>query len=68
VHGTASTEVLEQRREKMLREAEVHHLEKALQTNLRRPFGSRWTSRVAWELAKAVGLLREFFETPENVT
>jgi hypothetical protein len=64
VHGTTSTEILGQRREEMLREAELNRLKKALQANRRRP--TRLASTMAWELIGAAGLLREFFEAPRN--
>jgi hypothetical protein len=62
-----STEVLEQRRAEMLREAKLNHLEQALQANRKRPPTPRWASIVAWELARAVGILRKFFRKPKNV-
>jgi hypothetical protein len=37
-----------------------------LQPNRKRPATSRWASAVAWELARALGLLRKFFRTPKN--
>jgi sugar-specific transcriptional regulator TrmB len=66
VYGAMSLEVLEQRRKEMLREAELNRLKKALRANRKRPATSRWASAVAWELARALGLLRKFFRTPKN--
>jgi hypothetical protein len=66
VYGAMSLEVLEQRRKEMLREAELNRLKKVLQPNRKRPVTSRWASAVAWELARALGLLRKFFRTPKN--
>lgn len=68
MYGTMSMEVLEQRRADMLREAELDRLKKALRANRKRPVGSRWASTVAWELARAVGLLRKFFKALSNTT
>jgi hypothetical protein len=61
-----SREVLEQRREEMLREAELSCLKKSLQANRKGSATPQWASIVAWELARAVGLLRKFFRTPKN--
>jgi len=62
-----SREVLEQRRVDMLREADLNRLKKALRADRKRPTGRRWASTVAWELARAAGLLRKFFRAPKNV-
>jgi hypothetical protein len=66
VHAMMDMEILEQRREEMLREAQQNRLKKALQGNRKRPATPRWASIVAWELARAVGLLRKFFRTPKD--
>jgi hypothetical protein len=66
VYGAMSLEVLEQRRKEMLREAELNRLKKVLQPNRKRPATSRWASAVAWELGRAMGLLRKFLRTPNN--
>jgi hypothetical protein len=66
VFETMSLEVLEQRRAEMLRETELNELKKALQANRKRPATPRWASIVAWELARAAGLLRESFRTPKD--
>jgi hypothetical protein len=67
VYATISMEVLvEQRREEMLREAELERLKKALRVGRKRPATSRWASTVAWELARVAGLLRKFFRAPKN--
>jgi len=50
----------------MLREAELNYLEQALQANRKRPTTPRWASIVAWELARAIGILRKFFRKPKN--
>ena len=67
MYGTMRREVLEQRRMDMLREAELNRLKKALRADRKRPTASRWASTVAWELARAAGLLRKFFRAPKNV-
>jgi hypothetical protein len=66
VYGTMSMEVLKQRREELMREAELARLKMALRANRGRPATPRWVSTVAWELARAAGLLRKFFRTPEK--
>jgi hypothetical protein len=58
-----SMEVLEQRREEMLREAELNRLKKVLRADRKGPITSGWASRVAWEVTRAVGLLRKSFRT-----
>ena len=60
MHGTMGMGVLEQRREKMPREAGCKRLKKALQTARKRLADFRWApTRVA-------GLLRRFIEAPKN--
>ena len=66
VYGTMSMEVLKQRREELMREAELARLKMALRANRGRPATPRWVSTVAWELARVAGLLRMFFRTPEK--
>jgi hypothetical protein len=66
MYGAMSLEVLEQWREEMLREAELNRLRKALRAERKRSATSRWATAVAWELARAVGLLRKFFRTLKN--
>ena len=66
MYGLMSLEVLEQRRKEMLREAELNRLKEALRANRKRPAASRWASAVAWELARAFGLLRKLFRRPKN--
>lgn len=61
-----SMEVLEQRREEMLHEAELNRLKKLLRANRKGPIASGWASIVAWEITRAVGLLRKSFRTPKN--
>ena len=61
-----SMEVLEQRREEMLREAELNRLKKLLRADRKGPIASGWASRVAWEVTRAVGLLRKSFRTTKN--
>jgi hypothetical protein len=67
MYGTMSMEILEQRREEMLHEAELNRLKKSLQANRKGSATPQWASMVAWELATAVGLLRKFFRMPKNV-
>jgi hypothetical protein len=61
-----SLEVLEQRREEMLREGELNRLKKVLRADRKGPIVSGWASRVAWEITGAVGLLRKSFRTPKD--
>jgi hypothetical protein len=61
-----SMEVLKQRREEMLREAELNRLKKVVRADRKRPIVSGWASTVAWEVTRALGLLRKFFRTPKN--
>jgi hypothetical protein len=61
-----SMEVLEQRREEMLHEAELNRLKKLLRANRKGPIASGWAFIVAWEVTRAVGLLRKSFRTPKN--
>ena len=58
-----SMEVLEQRREEMMREAELNRLKKVLLGDRKGPIASRGASTVAWEVTRAVGLLRKSFRT-----
>ena len=66
VHGTMDLPVVEQRREKMLREAELNRLKKALRATRKRPAISRLASTVAWELARAGGLIRKLLRMLRN--
>jgi hypothetical protein len=59
-----SMEVLKQRREEMLREAELNRLKKVVRADRKRLIASGWASTVAWEVTR--GLLRKFFRTPKN--
>jgi hypothetical protein len=52
-------EVLGQRREEMLREAELNRLKKMLRADRKGPIASGWASTVAWEVTRAIGLLRK---------
>ncbi len=65
MYGAISPEVLEQRREELLREAESNRLKKALRER-ERSATSPWVSAPGWELARAAGRLRKFFRTPKN--
>ena len=56
-----SMEVLEQRREEMLREAELNRLKKMLRADRKGPIASRGASTVAWEVTRAVDLLCKSF-------
>jgi hypothetical protein len=64
--GMLSMEVLEQRREEMLREAELNRLKKVLRADRKGFIASGWVSRVAWEITRAVGLLRKSFRTSKD--
>ncbi len=64
--GMLSMEVLEQRREEMLREAELNRLKKVLRADRKRSIASGWVATVAWEVTRALGLLRKSFRTPKN--
>ena len=59
-------EVLEQRREEMLREGELNRLKKVLRADRKGSIASGWASPVAWEITTAVGLLRKAFRTPKD--
>jgi hypothetical protein len=62
-----SKEILKQRHEEMLREAELNRLKKVLRADRKRPIASGWASTVAWEVTRALGLLRKkFLRTPKN--
>ena len=61
-----SMEVLEQRREQLLREAELNRLKKVLRADRKGPIAPGWASRVAWEITRAAGLLRKSFRTPKD--
>jgi hypothetical protein len=65
VHVITSPEVLVQRREELLREAELNRLKKALRER-ERSAASPWVSAPGWELARAAGRLRKFFRTLKN--
>jgi hypothetical protein len=58
-----SMEGLEQRREEMLREAELNQLKQVLRGDRKGPIASIGASTVAWEVTRAVGLLRKSFRT-----
>jgi hypothetical protein len=60
-----SMDVLEQRREEMLREAELNRL-KVLRADRKGSIASGWVSTVAWKVTRALGLLRKPFRTPKN--
>jgi hypothetical protein len=66
VYGTTSMEVLKQRQQEMLREAEIDRLKRALRTDRRRRAAPRWASTVAWELTRAAGLIRKVFWAPKS--
>ena len=66
MHGTMGMKVLKQRREEVLREAELNLLKKASRAERKRPAASRWASTVAWDLARVAGVLRKFFQLPKN--
>jgi hypothetical protein len=58
--------VLKQRREEMLREAELNRLKKPLRAERKRPAAFRWASTVAWDPARVAGVLRKCFRPPKN--
>lgn len=58
---TVNRDVVDQHRVEMLREAELYHLEKVLRTERKRR--TRWSSTVAWEVARVAGLLGKYFKT-----
>jgi hypothetical protein len=66
MNGILDLRVIEQRRNEMLREAELNRLKKAIRATRKRPVTSRLASTVAWELARAGGLLRKLLRTPQN--
>jgi hypothetical protein len=66
VYEMMSVEVLKQRREEMLREAELNRLKKLLRADRKRPIAPGWASTVAWEVTRVLGLLRKFLRTPRN--
>jgi hypothetical protein len=66
MHGIMDLRVFEQRHEEMLREAELNRLKKVLRADRKGPIASGWASTVAWEVTRAVGLLRKSFRTPKN--
>ena len=61
-----SMEVLKQRREEMLREAELNRLKKVLRADRKGPSVSGWASTVDWEVMRALGLFRKFVRTPRT--
>ena len=67
MNGLMSMEVLEQRRKEMLREAELNRLKKVLRADRKEPIASGWASTVAWEVTRAVSLLRKSFWTPKKI-
>lgn len=66
MYGIMDLRVIEQRREEMLREAELNRLKKAMRATRERSAPSQLASTVAWELAWAGGLLRKLLRTPQN--
>jgi hypothetical protein len=66
VYEMMSVEVLKQRREEMLREAELNRLKKLLRADRKRPIAPGWAPTVAWEVTRVLGLLRKFLRTPRN--
>jgi hypothetical protein len=61
-------ETTRRHREERLREAaEVERLRRAVRTGRKERVGSRRSiSTLAWEVARAVGLLRKVLRTPDN--
>lgn len=66
MHGMIDPEEPRRRHEELMREAELYRLKKALRANRRAPAVSQWSSTVAWELMRVVGLLRKFFRMTKN--
>ena len=66
MYGIVDLRAIEQRREEMLREAELNRLKKALRVTRKRPAISRLASTMAWELARAGGLIRKLLRTLRN--
>lgn len=66
MHAMMDLRLSKQRHEEMLRESELDHLKKTLRANRRKSASSGWTSTVAWELARAVGVLRKLFRPTKN--
>ena len=67
MYGSTSTEVLKQRREEMLREAELDRLVRVSRAGREGPTVPRWASTVALEMARAAGLLRKYARAPKGV-
>ena len=67
MYGTMSMEVLKQRREGMLREAEIDRLVRVSRAGREGPTVPRWASTVALEMAGAAGFLRRYARAPKGV-
>jgi hypothetical protein len=67
VYGSMSTEVLKQRREEMLREAQLDRLVRVSRAGREGPTVPRWASTVASEMARAAGPLRKYARAPKGV-
>jgi hypothetical protein len=65
MHSMMGLRLSKLRHEEMLREAELDRLKKTLRAN-RRKYASGWASTVAWEVARATGLLRKRFVTRKD--
>jgi hypothetical protein len=63
VYSSMSTEVLKQRREEMLREAELDRLVRVSRAGREGPTVPRWAS----EMARAAGPLRKYTRAPKGV-
>ena len=66
MHGMIDPEEPRRRHEELLHEAELCRLKRAVRANREGSAISRWASTVTWELMRAAGLLRKFFQTPKN--
>ena len=67
MYGTMSMEVLKERQEGLLREAEIDRLVRVSRAGREGPTVPRWASTVALEMARAAGLLRKYARAPKGV-
>ena len=61
-----SIEILKQRRAEILCKTELNRLKKVLRAERNKLTAPRWASAVTWELARTIGLPRDFFEASKN--
>lgn len=67
MYSSMSTEVLKQRREEMLREAELDRLVRVSRAGRTGPTVPPWASTVAWEVARVDGFLHKYVRAPKGV-